>query len=92
MPLATPQPAILIVDDDTAILAILKRFLRDVTSDYELIAVSDPTAALLPLQAGLVRLMISDVTLGEMDGLQLTELAKRIAPSTRILLLTGVAD
>jgi DNA-binding NarL/FixJ family response regulator len=84
-----PQPAIVVLDDEPTIGFILERVLRDLAPEYEIILLTDAEAVLLPLSAGLVRLLIADDGLSQMHNSHLVQLVKQVTPATRILLLTG---
>src|SRR6185295_8187125 len=87
-----PPPAVLVVDDDPAIAALLHRLLRGLLSDYEVIAETNPTAALQHLCGRAVPLVITDFSMPKMSGLELTTQIKAQSPQTRVLLVSAFAN
>jgi DNA-binding NtrC family response regulator len=82
-------PKILIVDDDED----LRRLLRGALSPVcEVIEASNGLDALCLLQREKPRLMLLDMTLPEMGGLEVLTAARRAAPDAPIVVLTGDAD
>jgi CheY-like chemotaxis protein len=75
--MSTPIPAIVVVEDEPDILVILRRVLRDLETDYDIVAVSSAEAALAYALKNPCRLLITDYQLGGMDGLQLAKTFKR---------------
>ena len=88
VPRAEELPRILCVDDEPAILAMLERALG---SQYEVVASSDPEAALALVQHGRFSVIISDMKMPGMTGEAFLEQVKRLAPeSTRLALTAGL--
>ena len=86
---------ILIVDDDTALLRLLSLRLRE--EGHEAVPQESGEAALswLDAQDALPQLLITDLRMGGMDGLQLFEAVHRKHPLLPVLMLTAhgtVAD
>src|SRR5205085_6631365 len=81
------KPArILITDDDPEIREILHEFL---CAHYECWAVESAEAALLLLGSVRFDLVISDITMGDMSGLELVPRALALAPDTVIIMVSG---
>jgi signal transduction histidine kinase/CheY-like chemotaxis protein len=80
---------ILLVDDETAITKVLERVL--VRHGYRVTAFSDPLAALAEFQKAPADfdLMISDLTMPGMDGLELAKRVFLLRPEFPVVLATG---
>jgi CheY-like chemotaxis protein len=83
-----PLPALLVVDDTPSIRELLIHTLRSLVP-YEIIAVTDATAALAVLAARPVPLVITDYHLSDMRGDELAAAAKAASPATRVLMITA---
>ncbi len=81
---------ILCVDDEPSILSALRRLFR--AQGYEVLTEESARAGLIVLEARQVDLVISDMRMPEMDGVQFLEQARARCPDTLRLLLTGNAD
>lgn len=80
---------ILCVDDEPSILSALRRLFR--AQGYEVLTEESARAGLVVLEARQVDLVISDMRMPEMDGVQFLEQARARRPDTLRLLLTGNA-
>jgi two-component system response regulator GlrR len=78
---------VLIVDDDPNLLRLLG--LRLVNEGYLVTEAKSAEQALAQLGAGLPDLVITDVKMGGMDGLQLFEALQRAHPSLPVIILTA---
>jgi two-component system response regulator GlrR len=78
---------ILIVDDDPALLRLLSLRLR--SEGHEPVEASSGEAALSFIDRGLPQLLITDLRMGGMDGLQLFEAVHRRHPLLPVLILTA---
>jgi response regulator RpfG family c-di-GMP phosphodiesterase len=81
---------ILCVDDEPNILAALRRLFR--AQGYEVLTEESARAGLAVLHQRPVDLVISDMRMPEMDGVEFLERARALCPDTLRLLLTGNAD
>ena len=81
------MPRILIVDDDAALLRLLSLRLRH--EGHEVIEANSGEAALAKLDHELPALLITDLRMGGMDGLQLFEAVHRRHPLLPVLMLTA---
>jgi CheY-like chemotaxis protein len=83
------RPIILIVDDDPAALNILQRLLHVLARRYETVAVDSGVAALAVLATRSVALVITDLYMPGMNGVQLTSAIKAASPTTRVAIITA---
>ena len=84
MPDAT---TILVADDEAGMRESLVRVLR--REGFSVLAVEDGTAALEALRREHVDLLIADLRMPGLDGLELLRAAKLIAPAMEVVLLSG---
>jgi cyclic di-GMP phosphodiesterase len=86
-----PSPArVLVVDDEMAITDALARFLR--SRGYEVQTASSGRQALDLLGSGSFQLMLCDVRMPGLTGVETVPRALEIDPDLAILMLTGVND
>ncbi len=79
--------SILIVDDDKSIRDSLTKTLRK--EGYEIVAVEDGEAALRYLQNRPVHLILTDLRMPRIDGLQLLRAVKSNHPKAEVILMTA---
>jgi signal transduction histidine kinase len=84
---APHQPRILIVDDDPAIVAALCQTLY--LKGYEAVGLADVNAALDALQASKFEVLLADLTMPQMSGLELLREARRRDPALVGVIMTG---
>jgi putative two-component system response regulator len=83
----SPSPRLLIVDDEPEVRAVL----RDLLSlDYDCAEASSAEEALQRLGDTGYQLVISDITMSGMSGLEMIPHVKRIAPETVIVMISGM--
>jgi len=80
---------ILVLDDEPPITKVLSRFLR--SHGYEVFEVNNPLKVEEYLLYTDLSLLISDVNMPGMDGLEVLELVKKSKPELPVLILTGVS-
>ena len=80
---------ILLAEDDTSMREYLQRALIRV--GYEVEAVGCGTEAMPLLEAGRYDLLLTDIVMPEMDGIELAQKAADIAPGIRVMFITGFA-
>ncbi|MGK2909979.1 MAG: cell cycle two-component system response regulator CpdR [Sphingobium sp.] len=80
---------ILLAEDDDAMRQYLARALEK--SGYEVVAVDRGTAALPLIQTDRFDLLLTDIVMPEMDGIELAQQAATIAPEMRVMFITGFA-
>lgn len=85
------KPRILFVDDEPALLAALGRNLR--SEHFELAMATSGAAAIQMLRyQGPFAVIVSDLRMPEMDGVQLLRTARKVSPDTVRVLFTGQPD
>jgi two-component system cell cycle response regulator CpdR len=80
---------ILLAEDDESMRLYLSRALERV--GYAVVAVDRGTAALPLLEAEQFDLLLTDIVMPEMDGIELAQKAALIAPTMRVMFITGFA-
>lgn len=80
---------ILLAEDDKVMREYLARALE--RSGYSVTAVDRGTAALPLIEAERFDLLLSDIVMPEMDGIELAQKAGEIAPEMRVMFITGFA-
>ncbi len=80
---------VLLVDDEPNVLSALSRGLR---GRFEIDALTSPREAELRLASAEYAVIVSDMTMPEMDGAQLLARVRELAPDTVRVMLTGNAD
>ncbi|HTI30633.1 MAG TPA: response regulator [Sphingomonas sp.] len=81
------MPRILLAEDDAAMRQYLERALEK--SGYSVVSVDRGTAAIPHLEAGGFDLLLTDIVMPEMDGIELAQKAAAIAPDIRVMFITG---
>lgn len=79
--------SLLIVDDEEKLRSLLKRILE--LEGYQVLTAANAQAALTILKKELVEVVLSDVKLPDMNGLDLLEKIKLSYPSTEVVMLTA---
>src|SRR2546422_7238106 len=80
-------PRLLIVDDEPEIRAVLRDLL---SMTYECAEASSAEEALQRLSEGDFKLVISDITMTGISGLEMIPHVKRISPDTVIVMVSGM--
>ncbi len=78
---------VLLVDDDISVLEMLSCVLEK--DEHEVVNADKGSAALKAFYTGDFDLVITDLIMPEMDGMQLIEEMKRFAPTIKILAISG---
>ncbi|HEX3250183.1 MAG TPA: HD domain-containing phosphohydrolase [Pyrinomonadaceae bacterium] len=84
---STASPRILIVDDEVEITEILADLLSE---DYECMRAGSAEEALVRLQEGQFHLVISDITMPGMSGLDMIPHIKELSPDTVVVMISGM--
>jgi CheY-like chemotaxis protein len=83
---------VLLVDDDSNLLGMYQEILKQLPSRPEICTAVSGTRALAMLEAEPFRLLICDLKMPKMDGLQVLSIVRRKYPELRTVVLTGVVD
>jgi DNA-binding NtrC family response regulator len=82
-----PRPVVLVVDDDAGLRESFRLILED---DYEVLDAASGPQALEALQRAAVDLVLLDVRLPDMDGIQVLEHIKTLDEQLEVILVTAV--
>ena len=83
------MPRILLAEDDESMRTFLVRAIE--RAGYEVVAVDRGTAALPYIARGDFDLLLTDIVMPEMDGIELAQRAAALAPRMRVMFITGFA-
>ncbi|QIQ85822.1 cell cycle two-component system response regulator CpdR [Erythrobacter sp.] len=83
------SPRILLAEDEEAMRTYLARALTN--AGYEVRAVDRGTEAIPLLETEDFDLLLSDIVMPEMDGIELAQRCAEISPKTRVMFITGFA-
>ena len=86
-------PKILLLDDDTAFTELYREMLsKHLTSMPEVKTATTGSRALSLLDAEPINMLVVDLNMPKMDGLQVLSIVRRKHPHVRLVVLTGVRD
>ncbi|HXD03618.1 MAG TPA: response regulator [Novosphingobium sp.] len=80
---------ILLAEDEDAMRTYLSRALEN--AGYAVAAVDRGTAAMPLLQSEHFDLLLSDIVMPEMDGIELAQRCAEVSPATKVMFITGFA-
>ena len=80
---------ILLAEDEEAMRTYLARALEN--AGYDVVAVDRGTHALPLLQEQHFDLLLSDIVMPEMDGIELAQHCAEVSPKTKVMFITGFA-
>ena len=80
---------ILLAEDDMVMRTYLARALEN--AGYEVISVDRGTEAIPWLEREFFDLLLSDIVMPEMDGIELAQRCNEISPRTKVMFITGFA-
>jgi two-component system, cell cycle response regulator CpdR len=80
---------ILLAEDDDAMRSYLSRALEN--AGYDVVAVDRGTAAVPYLEMERFDLLLTDIVMPEMDGIELAQRCAEICPETKVIFITGFA-
>jgi CheY-like chemotaxis protein len=83
---------ILLVDDEPDLLDMYQQVLKQLPSQPEIRTATSGARALAMLEAEPFRLLICDLRMPKMDGLQVLSIVRRKYPGLRTIVLTGMVD
>lgn len=87
-----PRPLIVLVEDEELIRRLLSRVLE--TAGYEVVVAADGLAALHQFEAhaGDVALLLTDLVMPGMNGLELSRAARDLQPDLPVLCMSGYSE
>lgn len=85
-----PVGVILIVDDDRDLLYLLTEAFQN--AGYQVVGASDFTSARVSLRTHRLTALLTDVRLGEYNGIQLALLARELHPDIKVVVFSGFDD
>jgi len=80
---------ILIVDDDEAVLFVLQEIFSKLREGYEVVSSTSGREAMEQLANEPCDVMVTDLKMSDMDGVQLTEAVRNMSPSMPVIWLTA---
>ncbi|WP_325049096.1 cell cycle two-component system response regulator CpdR [Tsuneonella amylolytica] len=80
---------ILLAEDEDAMRTYLARALEN--AGYEVVAVDRGTDAIPHLESDQFDLLLSDIVMPEMDGIELAQRCNELSPGTKVMFITGFA-
>ena len=80
---------ILLAEDDTAMRTYLARALEQ--AGFAVTAVGSGVEALPMLETEIFDLLLSDIVMPEIDGIELAQRCNELSPSTKVMFITGFA-
>ena len=83
---------VLLLDDDVDLLDMYRQLLTQLPSQPEIYTATSGPRAMAMLEAEPFRLLICDLRMPKMDGLQVLSIVRRKHPELRTVALTSVAD
>lgn len=84
-----PNPRILLAEDEEAMRAYLERALTK--AGFDVVSVDRGTEAVPLLEQGSFDLLLSDIVMPEMDGIELAQRCAEVSPRTKVMFITGFA-
>ncbi|MGO9145074.1 MAG: sigma-54-dependent transcriptional regulator [Desulfomonilia bacterium] len=81
---------ILVVDDEIGIRQSLKKILEK--EGFEVVTASNGEEAFKVIRGGDIDLLITDIRMAGMDGLELLKVCKSVSPYTEVIMITGYAS
>jgi DNA-binding NtrC family response regulator len=82
--------SILLVDDELVILKVLSLELR--AENFLVTAASSGNEAINALQSTLYDVVITDLTMDEIDGVDILKATRKLAPMTAVIIITGYSE
>jgi signal transduction histidine kinase/CheY-like chemotaxis protein len=86
----TERARILLVDDDDDVRQVAAALIEEI--GYEVVAAESGEAALRMLEPGKFSLLITDIAMPGMNGVQLARRVKAVAPTLPVIFASGYAD
>ena len=84
---ASPRPTILVVDDEPDVRALVREVLT--LNGYNVLDTGDPFEARRIVERQPVQLLLTDVVMPIMNGMELAQRVEATSPTTKVLLMSG---
>ena len=82
---------VLVIDDEDNVLLSVKKAITSKHPDYVIETVNEPAAGLQRIEGGTYDLVITDLMMPGMDGLELIRRIRAMAPDLKVVMITGYA-
>jgi DNA-binding NtrC family response regulator len=86
------MPKILIVEDEPAIRRVLKNILTEESESFQMFEAADGQEAYMTIQENDFDLVICDIKMPKMDGVELLEATKKIKAEIPFIMISGHGD
>lgn len=86
------MPKILIIEDEAAIRRVLVKILSEENDKYEVEEAEDGLAGIEKIKNEDYDLVLCDIKMPKMDGVEVLEAAKKLKPETPIVMISGHGD
>ncbi|WP_283641593.1 sigma-54-dependent transcriptional regulator [Mesonia mobilis] len=83
---------ILVIEDEAAIRRVLKKILTEESKDYLVEEAEDGLAAMEKIKEDDYDLVLCDIKMPKMDGIEVLEATKKIKPETPFVMISGHGD
>jgi PAS domain S-box-containing protein len=83
---------VLIADDETTLCELIKTALEQESDEYEISAAYSGTQALSRLAERAYDVLVTDIRMPDMDGIQLMRRARELQPDLQTIVITGHGD
>lgn len=83
---------ILVIEDEAAIRRVLVKILSEENDKYELFEAEDGLAGIEKIQKEDFDLVLCDIKMPKMDGVEVLEAIKKIKPEIPIVMISGHGD
>ena len=83
---------ILIIDDEEAIRRVLVKILTEESKDYQVFEAEDGLAGTEAIKKSDFDLILCDIKMPKMDGVEVLEAAKKIKPEIPVVMISGHGD
>ena len=87
MQMCVPEPRVLIIDDDSVTRQVTEAVLAQ--AGYRVEALADGRQALRWLETRCAAIVITDIFMPDVDGLEIVRLVRRRCPAARVLVMSG---
>ena len=86
------MPKILVIEDESAIRRVLVKILSEENDTYEVSQAEDGLAGIEMVKKEDYDLVLCDIKMPKMDGVEVLEAAKKIKPETPFVMISGHGD